>query len=126
MNFGVRLGPFRASVNNKGKVYGGVTAGPFSVSAPLGGGKSQAGPAARVLRCNLDQAIQLAQQQGCKLVRRGPYGATIKRGIWESHLRPVRGGVQVVPSWSTAQVLIALAVVAGLLVLCFGLVAATS
>ncbi|PZM92221.1 MAG: hypothetical protein DIU79_12045 [Actinobacteria bacterium] len=39
MFFGTRFGPFRVGMSSKGRVYGGVSAGPFSVSAPLTGSR---------------------------------------------------------------------------------------
>lgn len=39
MFFGARFGPFRVGMSSKGRIYGGVSAGPFSVSAPLTGSR---------------------------------------------------------------------------------------
>ena len=39
MGVGARFGPFRVGMSSKGRVYGGVSAGPFSVSAPLTGSR---------------------------------------------------------------------------------------
>src|SRR5690606_3655171 len=39
MGFGARFGPFRVGMSSKGRIYGGVSAGPFSVSAPLTGSR---------------------------------------------------------------------------------------
>lgn len=44
MGFGARFGPFRVGMS-RGRIYGGVSAGPFSVSAPLTGSRRGRGRA---------------------------------------------------------------------------------
>lgn len=46
MGFGVRMGPFRVSTS-RGRVYGGVSAGPFFASTRLAGGGGRRGKAAK-------------------------------------------------------------------------------
>jgi len=117
MNFGFRLpGPFRVSVSDKGRVYGGVTMGPFSVSGQLGGGRSAPqGPT--VFPVSLGQAQQELAAAGWVVVGREPGGFTVRRR-WRlkmGHVRQVPGGVVAEPrtnSWVLAVTIVA--VVAGL------------
>lgn len=111
MGFGVRMGPFRVGVSGRGRVTGGVTAGPFSASSSLGGGRPQPHPDAQVVRGgDVDEAIAAAIAQGCRLLSRGQQGATVGTRWRRWHIRQVRGGVQIDPMAGPVHLLVGLAI----------------
>lgn len=109
MNFGVNLpGPFRIGVSSKGRVTGGMSLGPFSVSGQLGGGKQPAAPPA--IPGTLEEAIATAEESGCRVTARSTHAVTVQRGWWAWHIQESRQGVHVQPVFSTRQTLTALLV----------------
>lgn len=118
MNFGVRLGPFRVSTSGKGKVYGGVNAGPFSASGRIGGGGKPYVPiSARTVACSLDDALASVTEDGWRVVARAPHAATIRRGRWsQRYIREIPGGVQIERTFTPLAVLFTVAAFIGLCV----------
>ena len=116
MFFGFRLGPFRVGMSSKGSIYGGVSAGPFSVSAPLtGSGRGRGGNRNQgtFFPWTLDQALAQARAEGFRVESVTPgTSATISRGWKAATITVVRGGVVVRPTVSTWT---ALAIFAGAL-----------
>lgn len=105
MFFGFRLpGPFRIGVSSKGRVYGGVNLGPFSVSgqlANLSGGKGQrrhttppTGP--KVWPYTLEEVVSAAEDDGWTVTSSKPYVVKLSKGNNRVLIRAVQGGVIVV------------------------------
>ena len=118
MFFGVRLpGPFRVGVSSKGKVYGGVTVGPFSASTPIGGGS--AGAASGHHPISLDAAVAELLRDGWKVAGRGD-GWTQMRYGWRVavHIDAVPGGVQWRQVTNSRKVIAWLVVIAGVVLFC--------
>lgn len=101
MNIGFNLpGPFRVGVSSSGRVTGGVTLGPVSMSGQIAGPAPT--PRIPVQRGTLAEALEYAtEKQGCTIVALTEYAATVQRGWWAWHIRQVQGGVQIQPIWST-------------------------
>lgn len=96
MFFGIRLpGPFRVGISSKGRVYGGVRMGPFSVSSYLGGGQRPSTRRPPVWPVTLDAAAAEAQADGWTMTGHSQNVVLLRKGSQAAELRAVRGGVTV-------------------------------
>lgn len=96
MFFGVRLpGPFRIGVTSSGRVIGGASAGPFTLSGQLNS-PSRADQGMPVgVAVTMQDALLAAHRDGWKVVRSGPEGATLRKGLSARYVRPEPCGVSV-------------------------------
>lgn len=96
MFFGVRLpGPFRVGVTSSGRVIGGVSAGPFTVSGQLAAPHRRRRGAVAVVPVDLTDAVYAAREQGWKVTRLGPGGALLRKGLSARYVRQEVAGVSV-------------------------------
>lgn len=95
MFFGVRLpGPFRIGVSSKGRVYGGTSIGPFSVSAPLNSRQRRGRqPAPQVWPVSVEHAVSVAESEGWTVTGRDQQRTLLRKGIKGAEIRAVPGGV---------------------------------
>lgn len=95
MFFGVRLpGPFRIGVTSSGRVIGGASAGPFTISGQLNAPSRGKGMPVGVAT-TMQDALLAAHRDGWKVVRSSPDGATLRKGLSARYVRPEPCGVSV-------------------------------
>lgn len=118
--FGFQLpGPFRIGVSSKGRIVGGVSLGPVSVSGTL---NRPTPPGGHVLAGTVEQVANAAQAEGWEAVVTPGRSAVITRGFRSARIEQLPGpAVRVTPIASPWTVMLVIGAILLSVVSCCGL-----